>query len=83
MSEPVEPRGEPWPFDWPANEHCHWHDAHEPIPSDGAHAVCFECGHVYATRAELEQAYTEGAPPGDTYGVPEHIAFCPYCIHDF
>jgi hypothetical protein len=77
-----EPTGEPWPYVWPLSEHCHWHEAHEPVPPGGAHMICFECGHVYPDRAALVQAYVDGAP-GAPVNVPEHIAFCPLCMHDF
>lgn len=81
----VEPRGEPWPYDWPPSEHCHWHEAHEPIP-ENAYTVCGECMHVYATAEELIAAYIDNAPPNtpnlDTIKVTD-IMFCPLCMHDF
>lgn len=76
-----------WTYPWPPNEHCWWHHAHEPIPESGACQVCFECGHVYLTREDLVEAFLVGAP--SNYGEtkppepPEHIPFCPLCIHDF
>lgn len=38
--------------------HCYIHDVDEEVP-DTYYQVCFECGHVYATKADLEQRYYE------------------------
>lgn len=65
-----------------AGEWCSWHHQVEPsLPGD--FKACFECGHVWRTRAAFE-ADCEWA--AWEHGVPFPHAdqpFCPLCIHDF
>lgn len=78
--------GPPWPFDWPYEEHCHWHNTHEPIPESGAYRACGECGHVYVTALDLLKTYADNAPSEtsiDPNTTAKDIHFCPFCLHDF
>lgn len=84
-------------------DHCSWHQVDEPNPADfpdvgDAYQICLECGHVYLTPLDLEQAYArevraiwqaqERDEPGVHHPIPEHlsaeeIGFCQECTHDF
>lgn len=81
----------------PANvSHCWCHHVNEPIPAD-VYQVCFECGHVYATAADLLAAYereTKRLQESDFFpdfpdekakrpSSADEIFFCQECIHDF
>ena len=57
----------------------------EPIPPD-VFQVCGECGHVYATEADLLAAHNEVAVHfGDqpTAELGSALYFCAACTHDF
>jgi len=58
---------------------CWSHHYAERIPED-VFIVCFECGHVFGTAAELEEAYHSDSTSRMS---AVHIYFCPFCIHDF
>ena len=76
---------------WVGEDNC-WHHGHEPIP-EGAYRVCGECGHCFATEADLSQAdfdvrhkaylagFTDSYPTVLRSG--EQIYSCPLCTHDF
>lgn len=63
--------------------HCHMHEVDEPsIPG---YRWCMECGHTFATAAELLAGHNEHL---DRYGqAPEtdaaKVYTCPHCLHDF
>lgn len=69
-----------------ADTYCWVHDELEPR-SENPYLVCFECGHVYETEADLERDYMEERPkdtPITVTPVPaDEIYFCPHCLHDF
>lgn len=68
---------------------CHHHKIHELIPMGGAYRVCGECGHVYATAADLVDAYNWALGEHGLEGLrlsvrrAETIAFCQECLGDF
>ena len=61
------------PDDW-----CHIHYVSEPIP-DGVDPwrVCFECNHVYVTRADALEACIL------RWGSTQIEYSCPLCTHDW
>lgn len=59
-------------FCWSCNEH-------EERPDD-VFVVCFECNHVYPTRADLEHSFAEHT--GFERKAADIFA-CPLCVHDF
>lgn len=84
-----------WLHPWPVDEHCWYHDAHEPI--DGSeHEVCPECWHAFRTEAEILAAHNRiidemnayrGMLTGEDTPTPHEtdaaqIVHCPYCAHD-
>lgn len=71
---------------------CFTHCKMEAIPPSGAYAICGECGHVYATAAELLYAYNNEIDSFNSgfavdalpYAAKaDSITFCPHCLHDF
>lgn len=69
---------------WPS--HCSFHNVDEP--GAGAYRICVECGHVYKTAAELQEAFMAEVALGLTVPPPEapdaeEIWYCPLCAHDF
>lgn len=60
---------------------CHIDDKWE-ICTDGTYCICGECGHVFESATDLEQAYLRDY--ADTQPIPaKDIDFCPECLHDF
>lgn len=57
------------------------------------YCICFECGHVYRTEADLMAAYNRamdeleaeigGGPVWVRKTTGAEIPFCPACAHDF
>lgn len=73
----------------PPASFCHCHHRYEPVPED-VYRVCFECGHVYGTAADLVDAYNAAVgttPPVGRVQMDEDdadkIFFCQHCVHDF
>jgi hypothetical protein len=63
--------------------YCAVHEKDEPT-TDETYRVCFECGHVYETEKDLEEAWDETYPQTLLRGRPARkIDFCPICLHDF
>ena len=58
---------------------CSIHEVDEPVP-DTTYEVCFECGHVWLTKEEVETVYKDVFPDK---GLPDDINFCPMCLHDW
>jgi hypothetical protein len=66
---------------------CHSCCKLEPRPDD-YYQICGECGHVFVTASELEEAALLNIPEkhrdGRYYEVEAaSIFFCPLCAHDF
>lgn len=71
---------------------CASHRRREEVPADGAHIICYECGHVYATAGALVDAYNAAVdamrakgfePPPAHVRSADAVTFCQECLHDF
>ena len=60
---------------------CVIHNAHEAMPDERVYLVCGECGHVYRTAGDLEEAWVTEV--GGEHRPVERIHSCPFCVHDF
>ncbi len=65
----------------PQASFCHIDDKEEKV-TDETYLVCFECGHVYETQADLIKAWNDESE-FKSRSDADDIPFCPLCLHDF